>query len=76
MTLVKGACISCSNKHKINTKNACESELVGVDDYISTVMWALYFIQEQGFDMTHACIYQYNKSMYHFLGEQWENVQQ
>lgn len=62
MMLGKGACISGSNKHKINTKSACERELVGVDDYISTVMWALYFIQEQGFDMTHARIYQDNKS--------------
>ena len=40
-----------------------ESELVGVDNVMPTVLWSLYFIQELGFDMTHATIYQDNKSV-------------
>jgi hypothetical protein len=38
MTLGKGATISGSNKHRSNSKSACESELIGQDDYISTML--------------------------------------
>ena len=62
MTLGKGASICFSRKQKINTKSSTETELVGVDDAMPTVLWSLYFIQEQGYDMTHALIYQDNKS--------------
>ena len=62
MTLGKGAVISFSRKQKINTKSSTETELVGVDDAMSEVLWSLYFIQEQGYDMTHAEIFQDNKS--------------
>ena len=62
MTLGKGAVISCSWKQKLNTKSSTETELVGVDDAMQKVLWSLYFIQEQGYDMTHALIYQDNKS--------------
>jgi hypothetical protein len=62
MTLGKGAVISSSTKHKTNSKSACESELISVDDNISTVLWSLYFMQAQGLDMTNARIYQDNKS--------------
>lgn len=58
----KGASICFSRKQKINTKSSTETELVGVDDAMPTVLWSLYFIQEQGYDMTHALIYQDNKS--------------
>ena len=37
-------------------------ELVGVDDVISNILWSLYFMQEQGADMTNATIYKDNKS--------------
>ena len=49
MTLGRGAVIS-------------GSVLVGVDDAMPKVLCSLYFIQEQGYDMTHALIYQDNKS--------------
>ena len=62
MTLGKGAVISCSWKQKLNTKSSTETELVGVDDAMQKVLWSLYFIQEQGYNMTHALIYQDNKS--------------
>ena len=62
MTLGRGAVVSFSRKQKINTRSSTESELVGVDDALPTVLWSLYFIQEQGYDMSHATIYQDNKS--------------
>ena len=62
MTLGKGALISFSRKHKTNTRSSTESEIVSVDDAITTVLWSLYFIQAQGYDMVHATIYQDNKS--------------
>jgi hypothetical protein len=62
MTMGEGAIISSSNKQKINTKSACESELVGIDDVIPTMLWSLYFIQAQGIDTKRIRLYQDNKS--------------
>ena len=62
MTFGKGALIAFSRKQKGNTKSSTESEIVGVDDAISIVLWVLYFVQEQGYAMIHATIYQDNKS--------------
>ena len=62
MTLGEGAVVSSSKKQKINTRSSTETELVGVDDAMPTILWCLYFIQEQGYNMTHAIIYQDNKS--------------
>ncbi len=62
MALRKGAMISFSQKQKINTRSSTETELVGIDDAMPQVLWSLYFIQEQGYPMTHALIYQDNKS--------------
>jgi hypothetical protein len=56
MTLGKGAAISFSQKQKINTCSSTETEVVGVDDAMPSVLWSLYFIQEQGHQMTHAVI--------------------
>ena len=54
--------ISHSWRQKVNTRSSTESEIVGVDDAMPTVLWSLYFIQAQGYDMTHATICQDNKS--------------
>ena len=62
MTLGKGALISFLRKQKINTRSSTETELVGVDDAMPVVLWALYFIQAQGYNMIHARVYQDNKS--------------
>ena len=61
MTLGKGATISFSWKHKGNTKSSMECKIVGVDDAIGVVLWSLYILQEQGYEATHAVIYQDNK---------------
>ena len=62
LTLGKGAVINASLRQKCNTKSSTESELVGVSDVISTVLWSLYYIQAQGYKMKSAKIYQDNKS--------------
>ena len=62
MTLVKGAILSYSWKQKINTKSSTKTELVVVDDAIGNILWSLYFMQAQGHKLTHALIYQDNKS--------------
>jgi hypothetical protein len=63
MTMDRGAILSYSWKQKLNTKSSTETELIGVDDAISNILWSLYFLQEQGCGTTHAVIYQDNKSM-------------
>ena len=35
---------------------------MGVDDAMPSVLWALYFIQAQGYNMVHALVYQDNES--------------
>ena len=62
MVLGKGAVISFSRKQKSNTRSSTESELVGVDDAMPSILWSLYFLQAQGCGTTHATIYQDNKS--------------
>ena len=62
MTLGEGATSSFSWKQKVNTKSSTESELVGVDDAMPQILWSLYFIRAQGYNMTHALVYQDNKS--------------
>ena len=62
MTLGRGAVLSYSWKQKANTKSSTETELVGVDDAISNILWSLYFLQAQGCGTSHAIIYQDNKS--------------
>jgi hypothetical protein len=62
MTLGKGATISGSNKQRINTKSICKSELVGVDNWVSTMLWSLFFMQEQGHDVSNIRVSQDNKS--------------
>eukprot|EP00804_Cyclotella_cryptica_P030969 CCRYP_013562-RB/>CCRYP_013562-RB protein AED:0.42 eAED:0.03 QI:0/-1/0/1/-1/0/1/0/310 len=62
MTMGRGAVLSYSWKQKVNTKSSTETEMVGVDDAISNILWSLYFLQEQGCGTKHVIIYQDNKS--------------
>ena len=47
---------------KINTRSTCESELVGVSEYLPYNIWSLMFMEQQGYEMTDNIIYQDNKS--------------
>ena len=62
MTLVKGVVIWKSNKKKINTNISTESEIVGVHDVLSEILWSKYFLKEQGINSENNVIYQDNKN--------------
>jgi histone deacetylase 1/2 len=52
-----------SSKQKLVTKSSTESELVGLSDYASQVIWTYYFLQSQGYNLEDpAIVYQDNKS--------------
>jgi hypothetical protein len=63
MSLGQGMALSYSYwRQKINTKSSTEAELVGVDDSLRYILWAHYFMQEQGCDMDPSLLYQDNMS--------------
>ena len=62
MSLGKGAVLSSSRKQKLNTKSSTESELVGVDDVISKILWGKYFIESLGYTVDQNILLQDNKS--------------
>ena len=63
LALGQGAVISKSSGQKMmNTKSSSETELVGVDDLLPTVLWTKYFIEAQGYNVEHNIIHQDNES--------------
>ena len=44
MSMGQGAAISGSKKQKLNTKTSMESELVGMDDYMTMIIWVEYLL--------------------------------
>jgi hypothetical protein len=61
-TLGQGAVTSYSRKVKLNTRSLTKTELVGADMYMPEMLWMLYFIQSQGYDLETVQLYQDNKS--------------
>ena len=61
-TLGKGAIISDSTKQKVKSRSSTESELIGIDDKISKVIWTKKFIEHQGFKIKVNIVYQDNES--------------
>ena len=47
---------------KINTKSTYDSELVTTAEYLSHIIWAMMFLQEQGYKNENNLVYQDNKS--------------
>ena len=62
MSLGKGAVLSYSRKQKLNTNSSTEREFVVTDDGLTMVLWSLYFIKAQGYDVTNNILMQDNKS--------------
>ena len=62
MSFGRGALITGSQKQKLNTGSSTEAELVGVDDFMTKVLWTQLFMEEQGYDITSNVLYQDNKS--------------
>jgi hypothetical protein len=58
----KGFPIVSSTKQKLNTRSSTESELVGVDDMMSSILWTRYFLKAQGYHVNDNIIFQDNKS--------------
>jgi hypothetical protein len=62
LTMGTGFPIVSSTKQKLNTRSSTESELVGVDDMMSSILWTRYFLKEQGYKVYDNVIFQDNKS--------------
>ncbi len=58
----RGFPIVCSTKQKINTRSSTESELVGVDDMMSSILWTRYFLKAQGYNVRDNVVFQDNQS--------------
>ena len=67
MTMGKGAILSGSAGQKCNTKSSTETEIVGVGQYLPTVLWSKYFIEAQGYTIEHTIIHQDNESTIRLL---------
>ncbi len=62
MSFGQGMAMSYSWKHKINTNSSTEAEIVGGDDSLGYILWARYFMIEQGYNMDASLLYQDNMS--------------
>lgn len=62
LTLGQGFPITSSSKQKLNTRSSTESELVGVDDMMSLIVWTRNFLKSQGYVVIDNILYQDNKS--------------
>ena len=62
MSFGRGMVLGYSWKQKQTAKSSTEGELYGVDDSLGQILWARYFMQEQGYDMEPSLIYQDNMS--------------
>ncbi len=52
-----GAGMSFGHGKVVVTKSSTEAELIGVDDTLGHILWARYFMEEQGFDMYPSVLY-------------------
>jgi hypothetical protein len=62
LSLGKGTAISFSNKHRINSKSSTESELIGADQALSSILHTRYFIKAQGYSIKQNILFQENQS--------------
>ena len=62
MFLGEGAISSYSRKLRLNTRSSTESELVSADMYLPEMLWSLYFLREQGYEVANVELFQDNIS--------------
>ncbi len=62
LTMGRGFPIASSTKQKINTRSSTESELVAVDDMMSSILWTRFFLKAQGYSVRDNIVFQDNKS--------------
>ncbi len=58
----RGFPITASTKQKLNTRSSTESDLVGIDDMMSIIIWTHYFLLLQGYGIVENLLLQDNKS--------------
>ena len=62
VTMGRGFPISASTKQKLNTRSSTESELVGVDDLMPSILWTREFLLAQGYGVKETIVGQDNRS--------------
>jgi hypothetical protein len=62
LTMGRGYPYSTSTKQKLNTRSSTESELVGVDDMMPSILWTRNFLESQGYGVRENIVYQDNRS--------------
>ncbi len=62
LTFGRGATTSSSNKQKISTKSSTESEIVGLHDKMSHILWTRNFLEAQAYTISAKYINQDNMS--------------
>ena len=62
LTLGKGATISQSTKHKLNSRSSTEAEIIAVDDGMAILLWTRLFLEAQGIIIDDNILYQDNQS--------------
>jgi hypothetical protein len=65
LTMGRGFPISVSTKQKLSTKSSTKSELVGVDDMMSIILWTRYFILSQGYGVVENLLLQTIRVPFH-----------
>ena len=53
---------SYSLKQKVNARSSTEAELIGVDDFVSKILWTQKFLKSQGFEIRHNIVFRNNTS--------------
>jgi hypothetical protein len=61
MSFGKGMALSYSRKQKIVAKSSTKAELIGVDNTLGYILWACYFMEEQGLSRQYECYLVGNK---------------
>jgi hypothetical protein len=60
LTMGRGFPISNWTMQKLNTRSSIESELVGVDNMMPSILWTRNFLKSQGYGVNENIIYQAN----------------
>ena len=57
-----GVLMTKCQKQKLNVKSSTEGEILGVSDFLPTMIWARMFLEEQGYRLQENILYQDNQS--------------
>ena len=56
----QGYIISISKKQKLNIKNLTEAEIIGANNLLPQILWTMYLLETQGYDIDDDIMYQNN----------------